>query len=86
MNFIHITPEAYNGGPLAKLRDGDIIRLCAARGDIVVLLDAAEWKAREFAPMNPQEPGTGRELFAFMRIGADEAEKGGSAMLAAAGL
>lgn len=83
---IHISPEAYNGGPLAKLRDGDIVRLCANRGQIEALVDLAEWEQRENAVMPAQQPGTGRELFAFMRVGADEAEKGGSAMLAAAGL
>ena len=83
---IHISPEAYNGGPLAKLRDGDVVRLCASRGQIEALVDADEWGRRENVAMPAQQPGTGRELFALMRIGADEAEKGGSAMLAAAGL
>ena len=83
---IHITPEAYYGGPLAKLRDGDVIRLCAARGEIEALVESGEWTVRAAVSMPPQEMGTGRELFAMMRLGADEAEKGGSAMLAAAGL
>ena len=83
---IHISPEAYNGGPLAKLRDGDVVRLCASRGQIEALVDGDEWGKRENVAMPAQQPGTGRELFALMRIGADEAEKGGSAMLAAAGL
>ncbi len=80
---IHLTPEALGGGPIAKLRDGDIVRLCANRGEIVALVDQAEWHAREDASTPPPAAGTGRELFAFMRHGADEAEKGGSAMLAA---
>ncbi|MES2495860.1 MAG: phosphogluconate dehydratase [Pseudomonadota bacterium] len=83
---IHISPEAIAGGPIAKLRDGDIVRLCAERGEIVALVDAAEWDAREDAAAPPAHVGTGRELFAFMRAGADTAEHGGSAMLAAAGL
>jgi len=83
---IHISPEAIAGGPIAKLRDGDIVRLCAERGEIVALVDAAEWDAREDAVAPPAHVGTGRELFAFMRAGADTAERGGSAMLAAAGL
>jgi phosphogluconate dehydratase len=83
---IHITPEAIGGGPIAKLRDGDIVRLCGHDGEISALVDPAEWEARQ--PVLPPEPatGTGRELFAFMRAGADTAERGGSAMLAAAGL
>jgi phosphogluconate dehydratase len=83
---IHISPEAAKGGPLAKLRDGDVVRLCASKGALDVLVDAAEWDARPVATMPPQEPGVGRELFAIMRHFADEAEKGGSAMLAEAGL
>ena len=83
---IHISPEAVKGGPLAKLRDGDVVRLCANRGSLEALVDAAEWDARENAKQPPAEPGVGRELFAIMRHFADEAEKGGSAMLAEAGL
>jgi phosphogluconate dehydratase len=83
---IHISPEAAKGGPLAKLRDGDVVRLCANKGALDVLVDAVEWAAREPAKQPAFEPGTGRELFAIMRHFADEAEKGGSAMLAEAGL
>jgi phosphogluconate dehydratase len=83
---IHVSPEAVKGGPLGKLRDGDIVRLCANKGSLETLVDAAEWDDRECAQQPPCEPGVGRELFAIMRHFADEAEKGGSAMLAEAGL
>jgi phosphogluconate dehydratase len=83
---IHLTPEALGGGPIAKLRDGDIVRLCGHDGSIEALVDPAEWAAREPAAPPAGQQGTGRELFAFMRTGADTAERGGSAMLAAAGL
>ena len=83
---IHVTPEALGGGPLAKLRDGDIVRLCANRGELSALVDAGVWAARNDAAAPPPPFGTGRELFAFMRHGADGAERGASAMLAAAGL
>ena len=83
---IHLSPEAARGGAIAKLQDGDIVRLCASRGALDVLVDDAEWAARMPVSMPPQHVGTGRELFAMMRVTADEAEKGGSAMLAAAGL
>lgn len=83
---IHVTPEAWHGGPLARLRDGDIVRVCAERGELVALVDPAEWDARELAPPPPAPPGTGRELFAMLRHLCDTAEKGGSAMLAEAGL
>jgi phosphogluconate dehydratase len=83
---IHLSPEAAKGGPLAKLRDGDVVRLCASGGVLDVLVDADEWAARELALQPAGHVGTGRELFAMMRLLSDEAEKGGSAMLAAAGL
>ena len=83
---IHLSPEGARGGAIAKLQDGDIVRLCANTGTLSVLVDADIWSARAAAPTPAQHVGTGRELFALMQAGADEAEKGGSAMLAAAGL
>ena len=83
---IHLSPEGARGGAIAKLQDGDVVRLCASRGALDVLVDEAEWAARMSVDLPPQHVGTGRELFAMMRATADEAEKGGSAMLAAAGL
>lgn len=80
---IHVSPEALGGGPLSRLRDGDVIRLCADRGELSTVADLA---TREPAEAPVAESGTGRELFAMFRVGADEAEKGGSAMLAMAGL
>ncbi|MFS0735897.1 phosphogluconate dehydratase [Sphingomonas sp. 1P06PA] len=83
---IHVSPEALGGGPLARLRDGDVIRLSGETGTLDAIVDPVEWAAREPIPAPPPAIGTGRELFALMRHGADEAERGGSAMLAAAGL
>ena len=83
---IHLSPEAARGGAIAKLQDGDIVRLCANTGTLSVLVEADIWSARVAAPTPARHVGTGRELFALMQAGADEAEKGGSAMLAAAGL
>ncbi|WP_397580790.1 phosphogluconate dehydratase [Sphingorhabdus sp.] len=83
---IHLSPEGARGGAIAKLQDGDIIRLCANTGTLSVLVDADIWAARTPAPTPARHVGTGRELFALLQAGADEAEKGGSAMLAVAGL
>jgi phosphogluconate dehydratase len=83
---IHVSPEALAGGPLAKLRDGDIVRLCAGRGELNAQVDDREWEMRATALAPPPPFGTGRELFALMRHGADGAERGASAILAAAGL
>ncbi|WP_310474320.1 phosphogluconate dehydratase [Sandarakinorhabdus sp.] len=83
---IHVCPEVMAGGPLARVRDGDVIRLCAHKGQLDVLVDAAEFSARAPAVIAASGPGTARELFAFFRSGSDDAEAGGSAMLKAAGL
>ncbi|MEO9599659.1 phosphogluconate dehydratase [Parasphingorhabdus sp.] len=83
---IHISPEAFHGGPLGKLRDGDMVRVCATKGELTALVDETIWNAREQAATPPPVLGTGRELFAMMRHHSDPAEKGGSAMLAEAGL
>ena len=80
---IHCSPEALGGGPLSLLQDGDVVRVCAKTG---TLSTTAVLSDRTPASDPPPDMGTGRELFAMMRSGADEAEKGGSAMLAAAGL
>jgi len=83
---IHVTPEAASGGPLGKLRDGDVVRLCGLRGELIALVDEAEWEQRPQAEAPAFEDGTGRELFAMMRQVSDGAEQGASAMLAQAGL
>ncbi len=80
---IHCSPEALGGGPLSLLQDGDMVRLCAATGE---LSTSADLSTRTPAPDPVPDMGTGRELFAMFRTLADEAEKGGSAMLASAGL
>ena len=80
---IHCTPEALGGGPLSRIVDGDIIRLSGDDGTLTVLADL---DARTPAEPPAPESGTGRELFAMMRAGADGAERGASAMLALAGL
>ena len=76
---IHCTPEALGGGPLARLRDGDVVRVCAATGE---LSTTADLSAREPAPDPRGQMGTGRELFGMFRALADGAEQGASAMLA----
>jgi phosphogluconate dehydratase len=81
---IHLSPEALGGGPIARLRDGDIVRIDAVAGTLDALVDAAEWEQREPAQPPKQRPGTGRELFGLMRHGASTAEEGASAMLALA--
>jgi phosphogluconate dehydratase len=78
---IHVSPEAAAGGPLARVLDGDLIRLDAPAGTLQVLLPEAVWAAREAAAM-PQALraanalNLGRELFGAMRRNALSAEEG----------
>ncbi|ANI78950.1 MULTISPECIES: phosphogluconate dehydratase [Sphingobium] len=80
---IHLSPEALGGGPIAKLRDGDMVRVCAESGVVEALVDAAEWDARETPAPPPAPYDTGRELFALFRHHSDLAEQGASPILAA---
>ncbi|MEP6723631.1 MAG: dihydroxy-acid dehydratase, partial [Variovorax sp.] len=83
---IHVSPEAAAGGPLAKVRDGDLIRLDAVAGTLAVLLPEDEWAARQNA-VQPESQraadgrGLGRELFAGMRRNALTAEEGACSWL-----
>ncbi|HEX5286197.1 MAG TPA: phosphogluconate dehydratase [Polaromonas sp.] len=78
---IHVSPEAAAGGPLAKVRDGDVIRVDAVTGQLQVLVPEAEWAARpvDVMPDDLRQRngiGMGRGLFAGMRERALTAEKG----------
>ncbi|HEY2257952.1 MAG TPA: dihydroxy-acid dehydratase, partial [Variovorax sp.] len=83
---IHVSPEAAAGGPLAKVRDGDLIRLDGVAGTLTVLLPDDEWAARECASMPDglraaNGRGLGRDLFAGMRRNAMTAEEGACSWL-----
>src|SRR4051794_27132241 len=78
---IHVSPEALPDGPLARVRDGDMIRLDARSGQLEAV--GVDLAARPPANSPPPPAGTGRELFALMRLTASHAEEGASAMLAA---
>ncbi len=75
---IHVCPEACDGGPLARVRDGDLIRVDGRTGELRVLVEDAEFAAREPVAPPPPAIGSGRELFAFMRAGFSCAEQGAS--------
>ena len=80
---IHLSPEALGDGPIARLRDGDMVRVCARTGSIEALVDAAQWDARTMPQAPPPPYDTGRELFALFRQHSDLAEAGASPILAA---
>ena len=77
---IHVTPEAVDGGAIAKVRDGDIIRLDADAGTLEVLVDAVEFGRRlpVQVDLSKNNSGTGRELFAAFRTIAGRADQGAS--------
>jgi phosphogluconate dehydratase len=77
---IHVCPEAFDGGPLARVRDGDLIRVDGQTGELRVLVEDAELAAREPAVDTLNNAvGCGRELFSFMRLAFSSAEQGASA-------
>jgi phosphogluconate dehydratase len=80
LSAIHVTPEALADGPLARLRDGDIVRLDAGSGRLEALVPEAEWAARSpaLADLAPNRHGTGRELFAPFRHLVGRADLGAS--------
>ena len=78
---IHVSPEAAVGGSLARVRDGDPIRLDATDGSLDVLVPSAEFEARAATGRPPDDDtwvGTGRELFAAFRRSVGSADEGGS--------
>jgi len=80
---IHLVPEAVDGGLLAKLQNGDLIRVDAVSGQIECLEDMNVVNSREAAP-NPKgnQRGCGRELFAVNRDNISNAEQGASYLFA----
>ena len=79
---IHLVPEAVAGGPIAKLRDGDVVTIDAEASTLEVDVPEAEWSARANAPMDVSgnQFGMGRELFAVFRAQVDSAEDGACAL------
>ncbi|MGF2685204.1 phosphogluconate dehydratase [Marinobacter sp. DUT-3] len=77
---IHVYPEALDGGPLARVRDGDLVCLDAERGRLSIEVDQEEFAAREpvKADLTGYHHGYGRELFGWMRRAANNPEEGAS--------
>src|SRR6187549_1138769 len=76
---IHVSPEVVAGGPLGRVRNGDVIRVDAHAGTLAALVDAAEWQRREPATLSTAQAEAnghdlGRELFAGMRKNVVSAE------------
>ncbi len=79
---IHLTPEAADGGPIAKLRDGDIVRLDAVTGELKVFVDDSDWQKREVitADLSENQFGMGVELLSSLRTNVSTADTGASVL------
>ena len=78
---IHISPEAANGGPLARLQDGDLLRLDAVAGTLTCLTEGFETRAAvQYDPATSAE-GLGRELFAAFRAHVGPATEGAAVVV-----
>jgi phosphogluconate dehydratase len=77
---IHVTPECVAGGPISRVRDGDLIRLDAEHGVLEAKVDAAAWAARKPArdDLSGNHAGVGRDLFGAFRTQVSGAEEGAS--------
>lgn len=80
LTAMHISPEAKNGGLLAKLHEGDIIRLNCDTGELTALVDDSEFAQRECAPQPVVSNTLGRGLFANMRAAVSSSTEGASAI------
>jgi len=76
---IHVSPECLHGGPLAKVRDGDVVRLDSLTGTLEVQVSEAEFSERKVPTPNlaQNDYGMGRDLFRMFRANAAAAEEGG---------
>lgn len=81
---IHVTPEAADGGGLAYVRTGDVIRLDADKGTLEIKVAQNELMNRPRAACPPSKPGYGRELFGLMRRAAGPADAGACSLFEAA--
>jgi phosphogluconate dehydratase len=78
---IHVSPEAACGGPLARLRDGDLVRLDAVAGTLSVLADDFDTRASVVADLSANRAGVGRELFEVFRRSVGPATEGAAVIL-----
>ncbi|MCR8825749.1 phosphogluconate dehydratase [Pseudosulfitobacter koreensis] len=78
---IHVSPEALDGGLIAKVRDGDMIRLDAKAGTLHVLTDGVEDRAPAVADLSGNTNGIGRELFAMFRANVGGADTGAAVVV-----
>jgi phosphogluconate dehydratase len=84
---IHVTPECLSGGPLTKVRDGDIVSLDSVAGTLTVRVPDDVLAQRVTTPPVLAENGygMGRDLFRVFRANAAPAEQGGGVCVPSSG-
>lgn len=75
---IHVVPEALDGGPIARIRDGDLLRVDAVKGTLEVLTEGSLDREAASADLSACQHGTGRELFSLFRRSVASADEGAS--------
>lgn len=75
---IHICPEALDGGPIAYLQDGDILRVDAVKGELEILTQGVSDRAPATADLSANQHGVGRDLFGAFRQNVGSADAGAS--------
>lgn len=78
---IHVSPEAADGGPLAKLQDGDIVRLDAMSGELACLTDGFDARSPVQPDLSANRHGLGRELFGAFRAHVGPSTSGAAVVL-----
>lgn len=73
---IHVTPEAYENGPISRLQDGDILRVDAVQGQLEIMTDGVLQRAAATADLSTNQAGVGRELFTHFRRNVSSADTG----------
>ncbi len=75
---IHVCPEALDGGPIAYINDGDMLRVDAVEGTLEILTEGALERAPAQVDLTANQSGTGREMFEVFRSAVGPAESGAS--------
>ena len=78
---IHVSPEALDGGLIAKIRDGDVMRLDATKGELNVLTEGVADREVEKPDLSENTHGVGRELFEVFRRTAGAADHGAGVVI-----
>ena len=75
---IHVSPEAVDGGPIARVQDGDIVRVDGEAGTLDILAQGVDARADSTTDLSSAQWGTGRELFSMFRNTVGAATDGAS--------